>query len=255
MQRSGFVPVVCKSHSLSVSSGRLSPPRHAATILVKFDAFPPFSCPAALGRVRRPRTMEATNTDTWVRHREARRGPLKEFSHTCRKPEGSLAGECTDAVFRSDTRPVARWLQRRIDAGHDIVQTYLQETKQRGLAARAGHVELRGAQTRWARSLSRRSKSMWIMIEAFAETGVSGHATWLLNENDFAITQNREPFLHEAIRRGDTLGVHDHLEPFEGVYEVGPIREFCGRSKYAVEDWLTAHGHSRSVQCRRSRRE
>ena len=88
-----------------------------------------------------------------------------------------------------------------------------------------------------------RQSSLDTLLRIFADNGVGGHTTWFLNENDFHITKNHPSFLHEALRRGDTLGLHDHFEPFEGVYEVAPIRAFCGHSKQSVEQWLAAQGY------------
>ncbi len=72
-----------------------------------------------------------------------------------------------------------------------------------------------------------RQESLDVLLEVFTETRVSGHTTWFLNENDFALTENHESFLIEVLRRGDTLGLHDHFEPFKGLYETAPIQGFC----------------------------
>lgn len=92
-----------------------------------------------------------------------------------------------------------------------------------------------------------RQKSLDVLLRMFADVGVSGHTTWFLNENDFQITENHPAFLREALRRGDTLGVHDHFEPFKGVYEAKPIQEFCVRSKRSVAEWLAAEGHAQEI--------
>ena len=95
--------------------------------------------------------------------------------------------------------------------------------------------------------VSLRQDSLDKLLEIFNDNEVGGHTTWFLNENDFLITKNHQSFLQEAIRRGDTLGIHDHVEPvrrkLKGEFEVEPLIEFCGQSKSSVEEWLTAQGH------------
>ncbi len=83
-------------------------------------------------------------------------------------------------------------------------------------------------------SVRLRQQSLDVLLEVFGEFGVDGHATWYLNENDFDLTTNHESFLSEALRRADTLGVHDHFESFGGRYERGRIRHFGRRSKQRV---------------------
>lgn len=88
-----------------------------------------------------------------------------------------------------------------------------------------------------------RQTSLDTLLRVFAKEGVGGHITWFLNENDFHITTNHPSFLHEALCQGDTLGVHDHLELFKGVYEVPRVRAFCRRSKETLERWLADQGY------------
>lgn len=92
-----------------------------------------------------------------------------------------------------------------------------------------------------------RQASLDKLLQIFDEAGLAGHITWFLNENDFLITKNHGTFLEEALRRGDTLGVHDHFDSFEGILELGALRQFCGRSKRTVEEWLAAHGGPKKV--------
>ncbi len=94
-----------------------------------------------------------------------------------------------------------------------------------------------------AGDISLRQASLERLLEVFAAHGVAGHATWFLNENDFALTENHPTFLREVVRRGDTVGVHDHYEPFQGLYAAEPIQAFCARSKASVERWLAAEGY------------
>lgn len=87
-----------------------------------------------------------------------------------------------------------------------------------------------------------RQESLEVLLDIFGEAGLAGHITWFANENDFRLTKDHQAFLHELLRRGDDLGVHDHFEPFKGVYERETIREFCRRSKETVERWLEENG-------------
>ena len=100
--------------------------------------------------------------------------------------------------------------------------------------------------------ISARQKSLDTLLEIFSETGVAGHNTWFLNENDFALTENHESFLKEIVKRGDTIGVHDHFESFRGVYEIAPIRDFCSRSKNKVEEWLHRNGYPENITIHRN---
>ncbi|MBI3944483.1 MAG: hypothetical protein HY321_01040 [Armatimonadetes bacterium] len=81
------------------------------------------------------------------------------------------------------------------------------------------------------------------LLAVFAEKGAAGHTTWFLNENDFAITKNHQGFLHEALRRGDAIGIHDHIDFLDGRWEYAPIYDFCLRSRDTVQAWLRAHGY------------
>jgi len=97
-----------------------------------------------------------------------------------------------------------------------------------------------------------RQESMAVLLDTFEQTGAAGHITWTLNENDFEITKNHQDFLHEALRRGDTLGIHDHFEPLGGNYEFGPALEICRRSKESVEAWLAANGYPAEIPLHRN---
>lgn len=100
--------------------------------------------------------------------------------------------------------------------------------------------------------ISARQKSLDTLLEVFADAGVAGHTTWFLNENDFSITENHESFLKEILKRGDTIGVHDHFESFRGVYETAPVRDFCSQSKNRVEEWLNRNGYSKNITIHRN---
>lgn len=103
-----------------------------------------------------------------------------------------------------------------------------------------------------ADDIALRQESMDVLLDTFKQAGASGHITWMLNENDFAITKKHQDFLHEAIRRGDTLGVHDHFEPLHGKYEFGQVLEMCQRSKESVEGWLAANGYPSEITLHRN---
>jgi len=96
-----------------------------------------------------------------------------------------------------------------------------------------------------------REAALHALLDAFDECGVAGHVTWFLNENDFAITANHEAFLREALERGDTIGVHDHVDFMRGEFPVDEVEAYCGRSKAGVERWLAAHGRDEPVACHR----
>jgi len=97
-----------------------------------------------------------------------------------------------------------------------------------------------------------RQEALEALLAAFAEKGLAGRATWFLNENDFALTQNHEPFLHEAVRRGDTLGIHDHIDFLKGQWEYRPIHDYCRKSRDAVQAWLRRHGYPDAIPYHRA---
>lgn len=101
-------------------------------------------------------------------------------------------------------------------------------------------------------SVSVRGGGLEGLLDVFAETRVAGHTTWFLNENDFALTINHESFLHEALRRGDTLGVHDHIDWLAGQWEYELIYDYCRRSRDSVQRWLQANGYSEALPYHRA---
>jgi hypothetical protein len=92
-----------------------------------------------------------------------------------------------------------------------------------------------------------RQESLETLLSVCTEMGVAGHVTWFVNENDFALTQHHGSFLRKAIRRRDSLGLHDHFESFKGRYERAPIRAFCRRSLESLRAWLVQNGHDGEV--------
>ncbi|MEA3403139.1 MAG: hypothetical protein U9R79_17995 [Armatimonadota bacterium] len=104
-----------------------------------------------------------------------------------------------------------------------------------------------------------RQASLEAMLEVFAEEGLAGHVTWFLNENDFLLTENHQALLHEAVGRGDTLGLHDHLEPFGAhlkhvavQYDARAVAAFCRASRERVAGWLAANGYERELRVHRN---
>lgn len=87
-------------------------------------------------------------------------------------------------------------------------------------------------------NIPQRGHSLFTLLEVFDREGLSGHITWFLNENDFQITTNHPDFLEEVLRRGDTVGVHDHYEPLQGQYTFARVREYSAKSKERVEKFL-----------------
>ncbi len=98
-----------------------------------------------------------------------------------------------------------------------------------------------------SQDIGARQESLDELLKVFSETGIAGHMTWMLNENDFSITEHHESFLNEILNRGDTIGVHDHYEFLKGRYEKDAVLDFCGRSKKRVEDWLERNGYKREI--------
>ncbi|TVR63259.1 MAG: hypothetical protein EA426_00950, partial [Spirochaetaceae bacterium] len=81
--------------------------------------------------------------------------------------------------------------------------------------------------------------------------GASGGVTWFLNENDFFLTYAHSEFVTECARRGDTIGVHDHIDFLNGRWEYEAIREFCARSHARVADALSRIAYARPLTAHR----
>ena len=92
-----------------------------------------------------------------------------------------------------------------------------------------------------------RQASLDKLLEVFNNTGVRGHVTWFLNENDFAITKNHKSFLKEIVKNKDTLAIHDHIDWLKGNWSREKIREYCSKSKKTVEEWMTYNGYSKKI--------
>jgi len=87
------------------------------------------------------------------------------------------------------------------------------------------------------------------LLEVFADEGLAGHVTWFVNESDFRLTELHEGFLHEVIARGDTVGVHDHLESFRAKsadvsleYDARSVLAYCTAARDRLAGWLEAQG-------------
>ena len=100
-------------------------------------------------------------------------------------------------------------------------------------------------------SVVTRNESLLALIDLFDQHRVSGHVTWFLNENDFAITYSHPSFLKEVIQRGDTLGVHDHIDFLRGRWQYDPIYDFCSRSLESIRTWLGEKGYSLPLSAHR----
>ncbi len=107
--------------------------------------------------------------------------------------------------------------------------------------------------------MAARQACLGAMLEAFGDEGLAGRVTWFLNENDFRLTESHEAFLHEAAGRGDTLGIHDHLEPLNAnsaettpEYEVRSVLACCRASRDRVTGWLEDNGYPGGVRAHRT---
>jgi len=104
-----------------------------------------------------------------------------------------------------------------------------------------------------------RADGLHAVLETLGEAGLSGRVTWFLNENDFGFTQHHEDFLAEAAGRGDTIGIHDHFEPFTAQagdipvgYESRSVLAYCRASRDRVAGWLEREGHPAQVRAHRN---
>lgn len=100
-------------------------------------------------------------------------------------------------------------------------------------------------------SVVTRDEALAALVDAFGECGVAGHATWFLNENDFALTHCHERFLAEVIDRGDAIGIHDHIDFLGDRRSYHTVRDFCSRSLVSVRTWLAEQGHSLPLSAHR----
>ncbi|HOL66345.1 MAG TPA: hypothetical protein PKX93_02680, partial [bacterium] len=92
-----------------------------------------------------------------------------------------------------------------------------------------------------------RQETLEQLLAVFDGSGVSGHVTWFLNENDFQLTRYHKSFLDEAIRRGDTLGLHDHLDKMKRPLNKETVKQYCQASKRRVEDFLKKRKVGRKI--------
>ncbi len=102
-------------------------------------------------------------------------------------------------------------------------------------------------------SIELRQQTFDALLEVFADVGAAGHTTWFLNETyyDFGTTTNHPAVVTEAVRRGDTIGVHDHIDNLDGQWELEPVLEMCTASLASVRAWLSAAGHPDDVRAHR----
>ena len=100
-------------------------------------------------------------------------------------------------------------------------------------------------------SVVTRGQSLRALHEAFESEGVAGHVTWFVNENDFAFAHSHEEFLQTVVKAGDTIGVHDHIDFLNGRWEYEPVRDFCAKSRVAVQQWLSENDYAFPLRCHR----
>jgi len=102
-------------------------------------------------------------------------------------------------------------------------------------------------------SIELRQQTLDALLEVFADTGAAGHTTWFLNEtyHDYTTTGNHPELVQEAVRRGDCIGVHDHIDLLDGRWEFEPILEMCTESKELAAAWLRSHGHHGNLRAHR----
>ena len=96
-------------------------------------------------------------------------------------------------------------------------------------------------------SAATRDEALWALAAAFERQGAAGHATWYLNENDFALTYLHGRFVGEVAGRGDTIGVHDHIDFLGDRLEYDSIHAFCSTSLARVSRWLEGIGRTPPV--------
>lgn len=100
-------------------------------------------------------------------------------------------------------------------------------------------------------SVMTRQASLMALVELFDQLKVSGHATWFINENDFAMTHSHADFLRAVQQRGDTLGVHDHVDFLRGDWNYDALHAFCSQSLRQVNAWLNGIAPGQTVRTHR----
>ena len=99
---------------------------------------------------------------------------------------------------------------------------------------------------------SLRQDSLEQLAKVFAQEGARGHITWFLNEKDFSLTENHQDFLREVLKRGDALGIDDHLDSLEGDLRKEQVLVPCREAKKKVEEWLKGNGYAQEIICHRN---
>lgn len=97
------------------------------------------------------------------------------------------------------------------------------------------------------------------VLDVLGEEGLAGRVTWFVNENDFRFTEKHQDFLREVVARGDTLGIHDHLEVFTAQagdmapgYDTGAVLAYCRAARDRVMAWLKEAGGGAQVRAHRN---
>lgn len=98
-----------------------------------------------------------------------------------------------------------------------------------------------------------RRKTLETLLDTFSDTGLTGHVTWFINEMyyDYSLTKFHAPVVKEFARRGDTLGIHDHIDLLDGQWEYDLIHDYAKRSKESLAAWMDANGVRRPIRCHR----
>ncbi len=97
-----------------------------------------------------------------------------------------------------------------------------------------------------------REQSLRTLYDVFDECGVAGHITWFLNENDFSLTGHHAAFLRQVLKKGDCLGIHDHLDKFKRPLKKENLLAYCRRSKEQLEKFLKKEGRPGAVKIHRN---
>lgn len=100
-------------------------------------------------------------------------------------------------------------------------------------------------------SVAQRQATLDALLGAFEDTALAGKATWFTNENQFFLTENHETFLREVLRRGDAVGVHNHVDFLDGKRREAALYEYFARSHRVLTGWLRANGRDRPPHCHR----
>jgi hypothetical protein len=100
-------------------------------------------------------------------------------------------------------------------------------------------------------SVKVRDKAMWTILDVLERKKVAGASTWFINDNDFALTRDHQPFLRELLARGEAVGPHEHLDYLDGDWREPVIRPFMEQSFRTIRTWLDEQGHMKPMRVHR----